>query len=118
MAYINGNDVLLHVGGGNDLQTCTVDIASALGTTIVCVEATVFENGLCKRYAYEPDDGARKSKLTIENVVCGSLLYIYDEGGQTFRVSNGVSVIGEKYSNGYFFTTPTQTGTANIVIDV
>ncbi len=120
MAFINGNDVLLHAHIEDDetVQTCTLGITSANGNTIICVEATVFENEMCKRYAYRVDGGAPADALTIENVVCGSLLYIYDSVGQTFSVSNGATVIGKKNSDGYFLTAPTQKGTARIIIDV
>ena len=104
MAYINGNDVLLHVGG-NDPKTCTVNI-NARKAFIDYVAATTFQGGEMTAIVNRMPSG---TTAAIENVVCGSMLYMCTAASDI----SGALVVGE-YNGGVFVQVPMQTGTVEI----
>lgn len=108
MAYINGNDVLLHVGGGNDPKTCTVNI-NTKKAYIDYVAATTFQGGEMTAIVNRTPSGT--TAATIENVVCGSMLYICTAATDI----SGALDVG-KYNGGVFVQVPTQTGTVEIAL--
>ena len=109
MAYINGNDVLLHVGGVNNVDTCTINI-NAKKAYIDYVAATILQGGEMTAIA---NGSESDTTATIENVVCGSMLYICTNANEI----KGASVVGE-YNGGVFVQVPTQTGTVEITLNI
>ena len=82
-------------GGGGGVETCTVTITQS-GNSNISLCATIIENGQITTYGEYLVSG---STLTIEKVLCGSLVYLYSSlySVPGFRLSNMDFVT---YSNG------------------
>lgn len=101
-------------GGGTNLETCTVTITSEVGW-LRDYGATIYING-------EFDGSYVKENttynVTIENVVCGSILYAVMSGTPVLfaATTNGAKLLGNHGAVGFFKITSQAGGTATITI--
>lgn len=105
-ALLDGKGVL---GGGTEIETCTVIITGDL--TIGFVGATIYQNGNVTDYRENYSVriiGEATSELTINNVVCNSVFSLQFESGTmpAVTVENGDE---EHYVN-LFYIKPTVPG--------
>lgn len=97
--------------GGASIDTCTVTIYAAY-FTVNAITTNIFDSAIGTYYKDHIDGG---TTLTIENVICGSIISFYAASAPIVQVNNCAFVGG--ISNYKIYTAPTvagATGTINI----
>lgn len=104
-------------GGSATVETCTANIVCQQGKVFTNV-ANVYENGVCSVHVDETTH-AIGTTITIENVVCGSLLYINVGGtaGSPYWICNGAEIAyGDFSSQCIALITATAGETATLIV--
>lgn len=100
-------------GGGASVDTCSVTIYNNVGYEIWDLIATVCNNGAISTVAYlnYHNDEPIPYGLTIENVVCGTDIFIYIPYMMTgYELSGGVALVKHKGEGGALLRAPTTAG--------
>lgn len=114
------NTVIYSAGAGANYDTCTVELKHGRQVHYLWAEVPIVTNGVVSYEVHEQE----ANDITINNVLCGSLLMAY---GDNFGTSGTGSVTGMEYIctsqydgtfGGYkeFFHAPTSPGSTGTIV--
>lgn len=103
------------------ISTCSIHISHLYEPAIKYFACTVVNPKTGMLESYTISTGSY-SDLTVDNVACGSVFYVWgNDGYSSWNTSGGVTTLGALSSGtkGYFFVAPTTANaTGRIIIDV
>lgn len=110
-------------GGGGSIETCTVNIVIHSGGKVLTYgySSVTNDNEVRTTYIDFGSSVATNTTISLENVVCGSLVHCYLAGSSNYVVVDGLEALVEPYGNMCFFaqapTTANSIGTINVYDD-
>lgn len=95
--------------GGGGIETCTVQVGTSPYPSL-CIGATIL-NDTGNISTYCTTNG---SSDTIQNVICGSVIYVYDQAGKTTSATYGVKSLSN-ISSGQIYEITANPGETAII---